>query len=364
MGLINQPNGHIQARIIGVDGKVHSEVFPTKREAAERLAEWKRKKRDRILGRSSERTLTVTEFFEEWFLDISQETAQELQSGWRKTQKQYFRDFIQPVLGSYRLRAVTPQMVKRVFIQMTNLGKAPQTQRLVYATLKKMFGDAIENYQYLTTNPVLKKLKPSVPEKEAPHLNIHQVKSLLSYVKGKKYGLAIWTQIFLGLRVSELIALKWEDIDLEAGRIHIRRTYVTKTGLFRPYPKGKKQHSHSIPPDLMEELAIAKALATTDFVVTSPHDNILPYKWYLKHLKQYCTDLGIPEIATHGLRHSTSELYIHHGATRDDLRRLFAHSTPAMTDRYVHDRGTNLDRVSNTIRLFPVGSDQKVTRSM
>ncbi len=78
-------------------------------------------------------------------------------------------------------------------------------------------------------------------------------------------------------------------------------------------------------------------------------------------LRKYCTEIGVPVIASHGLRHSTSELYIHHGATRDDLRRLFAHSTPAVTDRYVHNRGTNLEKVANVIQLFPAATDQKVT---
>ena len=157
----------------------------------------------------------------------------------------------------------------------------------------------------------------------------------------KKYGLAIWIQIYLGLRVGELIALRWEDIDLETGRIHIRRTYVTKTGLFREYPKGGKHHSHSIPVELVEKLSAAKKEATSPMVVTSPHSNRLPYKWYVKYLKEYCSELALPQIATHGLRHSTSELYIHHGATRDDLRKLFAHSAAHVTDRYIHDRGTN-----------------------
>ena len=115
--------------------------------------------------------------------------------------------------------------------------------------------------------------------------------------------------------------------------------------------------------ELAELLAEAKTTAETEFVVTSKRGSILPYKWYLKVLKDYCNEAGIPVIATHGLRHSTSELYIHHGATRDDLRKLFANSTPAVTDRYVHDRGTNLERVANVIRLFPVQIDQKSTIS-
>jgi len=40
-------------------------------------------------------------------------------------------------------------------------------------------------------------------------------------------------------------------------------------------------------------------------------------------------------------------------------RRLFAHSTPAVTDRYVHNRGTNLERVANVIQLFPGATGTK-----
>ena len=236
MGLIKQPNGYYQARLTGADGKVHSLVFPTRRAAQEQLAEWKLEKRDGTLGRNADRNMTVSEFFDEWYRDVSAETAKATQSGWRKTQKQYFRDFISPVIGNFRMRIISPQMIKRIFIEMTAKEKSPQTQRLVYATLKKMLGDAVENYQYLSVNPVLRKLRPQVPILEAAHLNLAQVKLLLQHVEGKKYGLAIWIQLYLGLRVGELIALQWADVDVQAGRIHIRRTFVGKTGLFRDYP--------------------------------------------------------------------------------------------------------------------------------
>ena len=41
-----------------------------------------------------------------------------------------------------------------------------------------------------------------------------------------------------------------------------------------------------------------------------------------------------------------------HRASRDDLRQLFAHSSPTVTDRYIRDRASNLERVGNVIRLF------------
>jgi integrase len=364
MAISKRSYGHFQARVVGANGKIHCATFPSRREAQNQELKWKQEKRNGLLGSSAERKLTVREFFHEWHQDVTHESLKETRSGWRETQNQYFRDYIEPVLGNCPLKAVTPQMIKKVLIEMARKDRSAQTQRLVYATMKKMFADAVETYQYMGFNPVLRKIKPAIFIKEAPHLNLKQIISLLEHVKGKKYELAIWIQLYLGLRAGELIALRWEDIDLEVGRITIRRAFVKKTGQFRDYPKGGKQHTHSIPAELLVMLIEAKRESKSELVVTSRcggGTKILPYRWYIRALRKYCHELGITSISSHGLRHSTSELYIHHGATKDDLRQLFAHSSPAITDRYIHNHGTNLEKVANVIRLFPNGSDPKMT---
>jgi hypothetical protein len=110
----------------------------------------------------------------------------------------------------------------------------------------------------MSTTPVLKQLRPRLIMKETNYLSLEQLKRLLSYISGKAYELAIWLGVYLGLRVGEIQALRWQDVDFEKQLIHIRRT---------------------------------------------------------------------------NLSHSTSELYMAHGATRDDLRILFAHSSASVTDR-------------------------------
>jgi integrase len=90
-----------------------------------------------------------------------------------------------------------------------------------------------------------------------------------------------------------------------------------------------------------------------DFVAVKSGEVHLSYPSYYARLKIICRDAGIPWVGTHGLRHSTSELYLHHGATYDDVRKLFAHSSGAVTDRYIHDRGSRLERVAQVVRLFP-----------
>lgn len=118
------------------------------------------------------------------------------------------------------------------------------------------------------------------------------------------------------------------------------------------YPKGKKQFTITLPPELWEKLVTAKEKAVNEFVMNSLAGTMLQYKSYLRGLRVHCKELGISNLGTHGLRHTTSSLYLKYGASKDDMRGLFAHSSGAVTERYVHGQGSNLEKVASEMRLF------------
>ncbi len=364
MSIIKLDSGSYQAKLAIEAGRQVSRVFPTKQLAQEQLARWKREKREGI-SYSVHRPPSLDEYFAEWYGDVSREMIKDHETGWRKMQYQQYCRFIQPYIGPLKLNLITPQMVKRVLTNMATLGRSPQTQLHVFGLMRKMFGDAIENYQYLTFNPVIRKIKPSVPLIETKRLNLEQIKQLLLHVDGKKYGLAIWLHLYMGLRSGELQGLRWEDVDLVEKRVSIRRVYVQKTRRFRNHPKGRKQHSHSIPEELWQRLSWAYATRSGELVVHSPKGShfVLPYRWYNNALRSYCRALSLPVVGTHGLRHSTSQIYLSHGASRDDLRELFAHSSLDVTDRYIGSNSSHLEQVSNVIRLFPQKSSMKIVHA-
>lgn len=221
-----------------------------------------------------------------------------------------------------------------------------------------MFRDAVELFQFIGQTPVLPILARRVPQKEARFLSMEQASRLLKYVVGRDYDIAIWLQLYLGLRVSDVIALKWEDVDVDQGTALISQSYSrkdtweNKEKTFRDRLKGGKQHRVLLPPELWEFLKSRKVGATSPFVAVSPTGEMLSYEFYLETLKGYCQELGIPTVGTHGLRHSASELYLNHGATEDDIRRLFAHSSADITERYLHSRGRNLADVAKGMRLL------------
>ena len=81
---------------------------------------------------------------------------------------------------------------------------------------------------------------------------------------------------------------------------------------------------------------------------------LLEYGRYLLALKSYLKEVGLKDLATHNLRHSTSGLWMAHGASDQDMRLLFAHSDDKVTQRYIHfQTARQLGKVANVIRIFP-----------
>lgn len=274
---------------------------------------------------------------------------------------------MKPLIGDCKLQSITPPTISQLLNEMAKKGKSEQTRLHTFNLLRKMFLDGMELFQVLTYNPVIRKLKPRVPLKETRHLNMEQVKTLLAHVADKPYGTAIWLQLYLGLRVGEVQALRWSDVELDSGHVFIQRAFsrkdswATKELVIKDYPKGRKHHTLALPPELWDFLREKKKTANSIYVAPSPQGQILPYERYRRRLMAFCEELEIPVIGTHGLRHSTSAVYLSHGASKADLQVLFAHSCPSLTERYTHGVGTNLQRVSNVIRLFGEKVSTKVS---
>ena len=353
MAIIKLPSGKFQTKLQGTDGKWISRTFKTRHAAQEYDFQLKQQLREGTVTTSRARGMILDEYFSLWFETVHSRASK----SWRKEQWHLYGRYVSPLIGRMRVESVFPTHVAKVLNGVASIGRSECTQLHVFILMRKLFKDANEIFRLLTYNPVQTSLKPRIPSKEAAHLNIEEVRKLLTHVKEKPYGEAIWLQLYMGLRVGELQALTWTDIDLCEGVVNIRRTYVRKERVIRDYPKGRKHHSHRIPIELLDLLRCKREKAISTFVVTSPTGEMLSYEWYFRSLVRYCKALGITRIGTHGIRHSTSTLYLSHGAHRDDIRELFAHSSSAVTERYLHNhRGTNLEKVAKVIRLFPESS--------
>lgn len=348
-----------QVKVKASDGYWETKTFASKKDAKEYELRLKLQNQERRKSCTFRKRFSVEEFFKHWF----SETESTISKGWRITQLQMYKSYIFPIIGKMRLQDVRPIDINKVLEYAASLKRGPQTRLHIYNFMHRAFGDAADSYGLLFKNPVARRFKPFVPSKEADHLNIIELKSLLLACADETFGLAVWIQAFLGLRVSEVQALKWDDINLEQGLLYIRRSYSRKSKEFQPYTKARKQLAFKMPPELWTKLEQINSGVGKGFVIISPNTgDFMCYHSYEYALKLYCKKAGIKTISTHGLRHSASELYQAHGGSRDDLRILYGHSSNAMTDRYVHDKGQKLEKVANEIRLFDKDVSQKVSQ--
>lgn len=348
MAITKLPSGKYQVKVKGTNGKWATKALRSMREAQVYESKLKEKKYtgELLVGAGD---VTFDALFAKWFETVEHQAS----PGWRESQRKRYLKHIYPTLGGMKLSTIGPLHISGILGTMVLKNLSEQTQLHVYNLLRKCFSDATELFHISHRNPVKKSFKPRVPKKESKYLQLVDTVLLLQHVVGKPYQTAIWLGLYMGLRVGEVQALRWEDVDLERGIIYVRRTYVRLEGVMREYPKGRRQHSHLMPQELTQLLKETKVTSSSQLVAAPPNYQVMDYSRFRKALKSYCKELGITSISTHGLRHSSTEVWMDAGASRDDLRILLDHKDSSTTDRYVHDHGSRLQKVAKVIKLFP-----------
>jgi len=136
-----------------------------------------------------------------------------------------------------------------------------------------------------------------------------------------------------GLRQGELLALRWEDVDLVAGRLVVRRSAVRgiigtpKSGKGREVPLSDDAVSilRPMPSRFRGELVFAK------------QDGTMLTAGDCKHpLRRACRVAGIRQVSWHVLRHSFASHLAMRGVALKAVQELLGHSTMEMTMRYAH----------------------------
>lgn len=199
------------------------------------------------------------------------------------------RDYLLPVLGKRRLVEIRPQQIGSVLQVAQELGLGDQTRRHIYNLMHKMFEDAVEHFELLPRNPVLKRCRPMVPRKEREFLAPSESRTLLEVSSGHFLGPAIWLGLLAGLRPSEIQALEFKHLDFERKRISIRQAYKGRVDRIEPFPKQKDWSSAPMTDGLASYLrSLSGGKGPGDFVASGQMGGMLNYSTFLHGLKRLC----------------------------------------------------------------------------
>ena len=207
-------------------------VRGTKRDARRALTE-ARSLRDHGIDIEPSR-ITLAEYLERWLRDYAEPNVAP------STLKRY-RGICRVVaesLGELRLQALRPAHIQAMYSHLRERPLAPRTILHHHRVLKEALRHAV-GWQLIERNPADAVSAPRAQRKEMQSLDTDGVERLLDACEGGDQRRLICTAVFTGLRLGELLGLRWDDLDLEARTATVRRTaqYLGPDGVKLRAPK-------------------------------------------------------------------------------------------------------------------------------
>ena len=273
--------------------------------------------------------------FEQYLREVKQASENTVQS--------YRRDLMQMITyleekGIREAAKVTKTSLHGYILHMEEQGKAATTISRMMAAMKAFF-----NYECMQAcirrNPAESLHAPKVEKKAPVVLSVDQVSALLAQPSGQtpkeirdKAMLALLYAT--GIRVSELIGIQMEDINMNIGFLVCRDGERERT---IPFGRSAKAALEEYLEHARNELLRGKG---SDYFFVNCTGGAMSRQGFWKIIKYYGEKAGIEEdITPHTLRHSFAAHLIARGADMRAVQTILGHSDMATTQMYAAYRG-------------------------
>jgi integrase len=293
-------------------------------------------------------TLTVEEYLSRWLADSVRDTVR---STTFERYEQITRKHIVPEVGRVKIKALTPAHVRGLYRKKLEAGLSPRTVQYVHVTLHKALKQAVRD-GLIPRNATEAVKPPQVRREEIRPLTPEQVKTLFEAAKGDRLEALYILAVTTGLRQGELLGLKWDDVDMEAGTLQVRRTLITAKGgpvISPPKTKGSRR-TVKLSQRALEALRshLARQLDEIDTVGSLWRENGLIFASEVgepldrralttHRFKPLLGRAGLPQIRFHDLRHTCATLLLSKNVNPKVVSEMLGHSTIAITlDTYSH----------------------------
>ena len=256
---------------------------------------------------------------------------------------------ILPELGNFSVSELSATQINEFLSKKLHNGGLENNSPLspsYVSTMSMIINGAIkyavnENLCPAMKNPIF---KPTLYKKQISILNNSDYKKLVSYlsdnINSTKTGVLL--ALYTGLRIGEICALKWDNVDLKSMIIHIKSTVSRvniegKTKFILEAPKTKSSvRDIPIPTKLGNILKSLYKVRKSDYVVSDKEGFVIPRT--LEYRFHRITNLlGIEEISFHALRHTFATNCLSNGMDVKSLSEILGHANASTTLQiYVH----------------------------
>lgn len=278
------------------------------------------------------------------------------------TRKEYegtIRRYIQPCFGKYRLFELNVSLIKNAYNKLQKVsakgGVSAKTIHNINGLMNSMMEKAVV-LGYLQRSPLAGIVLPRVERREMQVIQNEDVERFLAAIKGHKYEVLYFTDMFSGLRQGEILGVTWDCINFKAGTITVKQQLQKERvegGQYNLVPlKNDDKSYRTFPPApvAMDVLRHVKAQQAewklrlggewqNSMNLVFTHENgkhLTPNTIYVP-FKKIVRGLGLGGVRFHDLRHSCGLYARENGASMKEIQLMLGHSNISTTmDTYGH----------------------------
>jgi integrase len=283
----------------------------------------------------------VGPFLRRWLDEVAKPT---LRASTYKSYDDLLVAHLIPGLGRIALAKLTPAEVQSFLNQKLAGGLSPRRVQYIHAVLRRALVTA-EKWGMVSRNVAKLVDPPRVPKHEISPLTPEQAKALIETSADDRHR-ALWiTALGTGMRQGELLGLRWEDVDLDAGRLRVRHSLANVDGeLTLLEPKTDRSRRTVLLAEAvvtalrahrtrqkMERMMAGSRWVDSGHVFSTLHGTPYHAATITRAFKAALTRAGLPTCRFHDLRHAAATFLLAQGMTLEDVKNLLGHSSITLT---------------------------------
>ncbi len=255
-----------------------------------------------------------------------------------------------PAIGSIPLTQLRSNHLQKHYSGMLEVGLSPQSVRYDHVVLHKALATALK-WGLIARNVADGVDVPRAKRSEMKTWDEEEINQFLEAAKDTQYYALFYTALFTGMRRSELLALRWQDIDFIYSQIYVNRSmhHLQGGGYIFTQPKSdKSRRTIALPPSAFlvledyrkqketEGILLGTLLKDIDLAFSALgkplRPNTVSRAWTMLAIKA-----GVKVIRLHDARHSHASLMLRQGVHPKIVQERLGHSTISVTlDTYSH----------------------------
>jgi len=285
--------------------------------------------------------IAVGEFLERWLEDYAKpNTAPRTYERYR----QLVRLHLIPALGALPLGKLRPAHIQAAYARVL-AARSPQTVLHCHRVLKEALGHAVK-WQLLARNPADAVDPPRPARYEIPAIGPDALRRLLA--QDSPYAALIHLAASTGLRQGELLGLRWQDVDLERGVVHVRQSLQRVNGslTFRTPKTHHSRRAVALGPSVVETLRRHRLQRLQEhlslghdlgLVFATPLGTPIDPSNFRRAWQRIVRSANVGHVRFHDLRHAHASLLLAQGVHPKIVSERLGHSSIGITlDTYSH----------------------------